>query len=169
MTNEIARMIRKRATERGHGRRARALWVRLALGLPALALPAGAGAVGELAYDGCVSADGSGATCVDISGAGTPLEAATDVAVGPNGASVYVTFYRGTISHLFQPGPGPDRVGRLRVVPSLPKSHAALRRRAERAEAGLARARRVIEVQGNVSALLGELLEPRGATTSTER
>jgi transposase len=44
-----------------------------------------------------------------------------------------------------------------------------LRRRAERAEAELAKARRVIEVQGNVSALLGELLEPKGATESTER
>jgi transposase len=40
---------------------------------------------------------------------------------------------------------------------------AALERRAERAEAELGKARRVIEVQGNVSALLGELLEPRGA------
>jgi transposase len=39
-----------------------------------------------------------------------------------------------------------------------------LRQRAERAEAELAKARRVIEVQGNVSALLGELLNPRGAT-----
>ena len=38
-----------------------------------------------------------------------------------------------------------------------------LRQRAERAEAELAKARKVIEVQGNVSALLGELLEPRGA------
>ncbi len=46
---------------------------------------------------------------------------------------------------------------------------AALRRRAERAEAELVKARRVIEVQGNVSALLGELLEPRGADGSTER
>jgi transposase len=40
---------------------------------------------------------------------------------------------------------------------------AALRRRAERAEAELEKARKVIEVQGNVSALLGELLEPKGA------
>ncbi len=40
---------------------------------------------------------------------------------------------------------------------------AALQRRAERAEAELRKARKVIEVQGNVSALLGELLEPRGA------
>ena len=46
---------------------------------------------------------------------------------------------------------------------------AALRRRAERAEAELQKARHVIEVQGNVSALLGELLEPRGAQGSTER
>jgi transposase len=42
-----------------------------------------------------------------------------------------------------------------------------LRRRAERAEAELSKARRVIEVQGNVSALLGELLEPKGAPGST--
>lgn len=44
-----------------------------------------------------------------------------------------------------------------------------LRRRAERAEAELDKAKKVIEVQGNVSALLGELLEPRGANTSTGR
>jgi transposase len=44
-----------------------------------------------------------------------------------------------------------------------------LRRRAERAEAELSKARRVIEVQGNVSALLGELLEPKGAQGSTEQ
>jgi transposase-like protein len=46
---------------------------------------------------------------------------------------------------------------------------ASLRRRAERAEDELAKARRVIEVQGNVSALLGELLESKGATGSTKR
>jgi hypothetical protein len=45
----------------------------------------------------------------------------------------------------------------------LETENAQLRRRAERAEAELAKARKVIEVQGNVSALLGELLEPRGA------
>lgn len=38
-----------------------------------------------------------------------------------------------------------------------------LRRRAERAEAELAKARKVIEVQGKVSALLGELLGPGSA------
>ena len=46
---------------------------------------------------------------------------------------------------------------------------AALRRRAERAEAELEKAKRVIEVQGNVSALLGELLEPKGANERDER
>ena len=45
---------------------------------------------------------------------------------------------------------------------------ASLRRRAERAESELEKARRVIEVQGNVSALLGELLEPRGAKPNTK-
>ena len=44
-----------------------------------------------------------------------------------------------------------------------------LRRRAERAEADLAKARKVIEAQGNVYALLGELLEPRDAEESTKR
>jgi transposase-like protein len=46
---------------------------------------------------------------------------------------------------------------------------AELRRRAERAEGELVKARKVIEVQGNVSALLEELLEPRSATENTER
>jgi transposase len=44
-----------------------------------------------------------------------------------------------------------------------------LRRALERTEADLETARRVIEVQGNVSALLGQLLEPRGAEESTKR
>ncbi len=50
----------------------------------------------------------------------------------------------------------------------LEAENAVLRRRAERLEAELAKARHVIEVQGNVSALLGQLLEPRGATESTD-
>jgi transposase len=58
--------------------------------------------------------------------------------------------------------------GRAKPNP-LEAQNAALRQRIERAEAELARARRVIEVQGNVSALLGELLGPRGAQGSTER
>ena len=60
--------------------------------------------------------------------------------------------------------------GRRKPHP-LETENARLRRRAERAEAELAKARKVIEVQGNVSALLGELLEPRGAKSdeSSER
>jgi len=46
---------------------------------------------------------------------------------------------------------------------------AALKRRAERAEAELAKARRVIEIQGNVSALLEEMLGSGSAERSTER
>ena len=46
---------------------------------------------------------------------------------------------------------------------------AALRRRAERAEAELQKARRVIEIQGNVSALLEEMLGTDSVPRSTER
>ncbi len=45
----------------------------------------------------------------------------------------------------------------------------ALTRRAERAEAELVKARRVIEIQGNVSALLEEMLGTESAPRSTER
>lgn len=45
----------------------------------------------------------------------------------------------------------------------------ALTRRAERAEAELVKARRVIEIQGNVSALLEEMLGEGSAQRSTER
>jgi transposase len=51
----------------------------------------------------------------------------------------------------------------------LEAENAKLRRRLERTEGELSKARRVIEVQGNVSALLGELLEPKGAQESTAR
>jgi transposase len=50
-------------------------------------------------------------------------------------------------------GPSPERV-----------ENQALRRRLERTEADLEAARRVIEVQGNVSALLEDLLAPKSAT-----
>ena len=46
---------------------------------------------------------------------------------------------------------------------------AALRRRAERAEAELAKMKRVVEIQGNVSALLEEMLGQGSAQRSTER
>jgi transposase len=58
--------------------------------------------------------------------------------------------------------------GRAKPNP-LEAENTRLRQRAERAEAELAKARRVIEVQGNVSALLGDLLESKGARGSTER
>jgi transposase len=51
----------------------------------------------------------------------------------------------------------------------LEAENTTLRRRAERAEADLEKARKVIEVRGNVSALLGQLLEPRGADPSTKQ
>src|SRR4051812_37285096 len=46
---------------------------------------------------------------------------------------------------------------------------AELRRRAERAEAELEKARKVIEIQGNVSALLEQMLGTEGDGGSTER
>jgi transposase len=46
---------------------------------------------------------------------------------------------------------------------------AELTRRAERAEAELAKARRVIEIQGNLSALLEQMLGTESASGSTER
>ena len=45
----------------------------------------------------------------------------------------------------------------------------ALRRRAERAETELAKMKRVVEIQGNVSALLEEMLGSGSAERSTER
>jgi transposase len=46
---------------------------------------------------------------------------------------------------------------------------AELRRRTERAEAELQKARKVIEIQGNVSALLEQMLGTEGESGSTER
>jgi hypothetical protein len=46
---------------------------------------------------------------------------------------------------------------------------AELTRRAERAEAELVKARKVIEIQGNLSALLEQMLDTESASQSTER
>src|SRR5216110_3290102 len=46
---------------------------------------------------------------------------------------------------------------------------AELRRRAERAEVELAKAKKVVEIQGNVSALLEQMLGTEGESGSTER
>lgn len=62
------------------------------------------------------------------------------------------------------------RRGRPKANP-LEAENAKLLRRAERAESELVKARKVIEVQGKVSALLEELLQPKGASQggSSER
>ena len=60
------------------------------------------GAGGKLAYDGCVSNDGTGGRCADIPGSGTPLQDPSGLAVSPNGGSVYVSSLKsGTMSHFF--------------------------------------------------------------------
>ena len=59
-----------------------------------------AGAGGRLAYDGCISNDGTGGSCADIPGNGTPVQAPTGLAVSPNGGSVYVSS-SATLSHFF--------------------------------------------------------------------
>ena len=51
-----------------------------------------------------------------------------------------------------------------RPADPLTAENAELRRRLARSETELEKARRVIEAQGNVCALLGELHGPRGAT-----
>jgi DNA-binding beta-propeller fold protein YncE len=57
---------------------------------------------GQISWDGCVTNDGSGGTCLDVPGGGTPFSNLVDVAVSPNGASVYaVSSNNGTVSHLF--------------------------------------------------------------------
>jgi len=55
-----------------------------------------------------------------------------------------------------------------RPAEPLAAENAELRRRLARSEAELEQARRVIEVQGEVCALLGELHGPRGANESSE-
>ena len=45
----------------------------------------------------------------------------------------------------------------------------ALRRKLERSEAELAKMKRVVEIQGNLSALLEEMLGTESASRSTER
>ena len=65
-----------------------------------------------------------------------------------------------------------EALGRPRGRPPaspLEAENARLRHEVERARADLAKAHRVIEVQGNVSALLEELLDPKGAKQSIER
>jgi DNA-binding beta-propeller fold protein YncE len=69
-----------------------------------LALAGGASAApGQLAYDGCLSNDDSQG-CVDLPS--SPLTNPGEVAVSPDGKSVYVTsFGTGSIGHFFRGGP----------------------------------------------------------------
>lgn len=60
------------------------------------------------------------------------------------------------------------RRGRKKPHP-LETENAQLRERVSRIEADLEKARQVIEVQGNVSALLGEVLTPKSATPDGSR
>lgn len=59
---------------------------------------------GQLSWDGCISNDGSGGTCADVPGTGTPLTLSPnlgqDLAISPDGASVYAVTGE-TVSHLF--------------------------------------------------------------------
>src|SRR3954453_4395426 len=64
---------------------------------------------------------------------------------------------------------GLDRARGRKPADPRDAENAVLRRRLERAEAELEKARKVIEVQGNVSALLGERPEPRGSTRNREQ
>ena len=67
------------------------------------------GTKGSLAYDGCVSDDGSGGLCLDVPGSGGQFAGPDSVAVSPNGASVYTstrgssggTTGGGGLAHLF--------------------------------------------------------------------
>jgi hypothetical protein len=49
-----------------------------------------AAAQGQLSWDGCVSDDGSGGSCADIPGSGSPLSGADSVALSADGRSAYV-------------------------------------------------------------------------------
>ncbi len=65
-----------------------------------------------------------------------------------------------------------DALGRRRgrkPADPLVVENAELRRRAERAESELAKAHKVIEIQGNVSALLEQMLGTEGEIVSTGR
>jgi DNA-binding beta-propeller fold protein YncE len=64
-----------------------------------------AGTPGELAYDGCVSNDGSGGSCLNANG--TQLSDPISVAISPDGRSVYVaSLASNSITHFFATATG---------------------------------------------------------------
>ena len=76
--------------------------------------------------------------------------------------SSHLSTWRGSARRAsWRPSRGPGGVSRR---DPLAAENAELRRRLTRSAAELEKARRVIEAQGNVCALLGELHGPRGAT-----
>lgn len=54
----------------------------------------------QLQYNACLSDDGSGGTCVDIPGSGSPLFNASASAVNPRGTAVYATSFGGAVSQV---------------------------------------------------------------------
>ena len=64
---------------------------------------------------------------------------------------------------------GAGQAGRAQAVDRRDEEIAKLTRKLERSEAELAKMKRVVEIQGNVSALLEEMLGTDSATRSTER
>lgn len=56
---------------------------------------------GELSYDGCISDAGAGGACTDTPAPSDILGQADGIAVSPNGRSVYVSDYYGTLTHFF--------------------------------------------------------------------
>jgi DNA-binding beta-propeller fold protein YncE len=49
---------------------------------------------GQVTWKGCISDDGSGGTCSDLPGTGTPLTGASGVVVSPDGQSLYVVSHQ---------------------------------------------------------------------------
>jgi hypothetical protein len=61
---------------------------------------------GQLTWDGCVSDGGTGGSCANVPGSGSPLELADAVAVSADGKSVDVASSDGVVSHLFAAAQG---------------------------------------------------------------
>jgi DNA-binding beta-propeller fold protein YncE len=65
---------------------------------------------GQLTYSGCISADGSDGLCTDAPG--TSLDGVSNVAVSPNGGSVYADSFTGQlVLHFFRSGAGGSASG----------------------------------------------------------
>jgi sugar lactone lactonase YvrE len=56
---------------------------------------------GQISWDGCVSDDGSGGSCADIPGSGSPMAGADSVALSADGRSAYVGAYHSSAVSVF--------------------------------------------------------------------